>query len=56
MELPHVLYDAEAEKTVVSAEKRSKLKVHSEPVATTYTIFDEYVLLSYNLGILYACA
>ncbi|KDR23812.1 exosome complex component RRP43-like isoform X2 [Zootermopsis nevadensis] len=46
VELPHVLYDAEAEKTVVSAEKRSKLKVHSEPVATTYTIFDDEILLT----------
>jgi exosome complex RNA-binding protein Rrp42 (RNase PH superfamily) len=56
VKLPHVSYDAETETTVVSAEKRSELQVHSTPVATTYAIFDEYVVLSYHSGILCACA
>ncbi|PNF17952.1 Exosome complex component RRP43 [Cryptotermes secundus] len=46
VKLPHVSYDVEAETTVVSPEKRNKLQVHNTPVATTFAIFDDEILLT----------
>lgn len=45
VKLPHVSYDVEKEATVVSTEKRNKLQVYNTPVATTYAIFDDEILL-----------
>ncbi|XP_069680296.1 exosome complex component RRP43-like isoform X2 [Periplaneta americana] len=46
VELPHVSYDTDTEATVVSKDKKSKLKVNSSPVATTYAIFDDEIILT----------
>ncbi|XP_066999770.1 exosome complex component RRP43 [Anabrus simplex] len=43
---PVVEYDADKDTTVVSEKKRKSLTVHSAPVATTFAIFDDDILIT----------
>jgi len=42
--LPVVTVDAESENVSVDVNNTVPLKIHSLPIATTFAIFDEYVL------------